>query len=194
VVKNCWELRNIKKWIFFIVRDALCAILPHDLIITTTLTKIIEQYDTQLSNNCIRMTIEPFGNINYQSRDKEWFGLVNNIAPNNKVELAISADDSIKDISDKIENINQFAIDYNAVMAILYELAYQKYKNSQWEKTLDEIKEMYFLTAVSLKEDNKTWWLVLEPDFKVKSIYNHFLRFTMIDRKIVWANFNIDNI
>jgi hypothetical protein len=138
------------------------------------------------------MTIEPFGSINYQSRDKEWFGFVDNIAPNNKIELAISADDSIKDISEKIESIKQFAIDYNSVMKILYELAYQKYKNSQWEKTLDEIKEMYFLTALSLKEDNKTWWLVLEPDFKVETIYNHFLRFTMVDRKIVWANFNID--
>ena len=137
------------------------------------------------------MTIEPFGNINFKSKDQEWFGLVDNIAPNNKVELIISADDSNQDISDKIESVKQFAIDYNSVMTSLYELAYQKYKNSQWEKTLDEIKEMYFLTAVSLKDDNKTWWLVLEPDFKVETIYNHFLRFTMVDRKIVWANFNL---
>jgi len=138
------------------------------------------------------MTVEPFGNISYKSKDKEWFGLVDNIAPNNKVELAICTDDINKDIADKIESIKQFAIDYNSIMTNLYELAYQKYKNSKWEKTLDQIKEMYFLTAVSLKEDNKTWWLVLEPDFKVESIYNHFLRFTMVDRKIVWANFNID--
>ena len=137
------------------------------------------------------MTIEPFGNINFKSKDQEWFGLVDNIAPNNKVELIISAYYSNEDISDKIESVKQFAIDYNSVMTSLYELAYQKYKNSQWEKTLDEIKEMYFLTAVSLKDDNKTWWLVLEPDFKVETIYNHFLRFTMVDRKIVWANFNL---
>jgi hypothetical protein len=51
-------------------------------------------------------------------------------------------------------------------------------------KTLDEIKGMYFLTAVSLKDDNETWWLVLEPDSKVESIYNHFLRFTMVGREI----------
>lgn len=165
--------------------------IVHDLTITAILKKIIEQHETQLSYNRQRMTIEPFGNINYQSRDKQWFGLVDNISPNNKVELAISADDSIKDISEKIESIKQFAIDYDSVMKILYELAYQKYKNSQWEKTLDEIKEMYFLTSVSLKEDSKTWWLVLEPDFKAEPIYNHFLRFTMIDRKIIWPNFNI---
>ena len=60
-------------------------------------------------------------------------------------------------------------------------------------KTLDEIKGMYFLTAVSLKDDNETWWLVLEPDSKVESIYNHFLRFTMVGREIAWANFDIDN-
>ncbi len=140
------------------------------------------------------MRIEPFGNIEYKRKDKEWFGLVDNIVPNNKVELVISADDSNQSIDDKIESIKHFAVDYNSVMKNLYELAYQKYKNTQWEMTLDEIKEMYFLTAVSLKDDNKTWWLVLEPDFKVETIYNHFLRFTMVDRKIVWANFNTDKI
>ncbi|MBX3241716.1 MAG: hypothetical protein KIT80_12080 [Chitinophagaceae bacterium] len=140
------------------------------------------------------MTIEPFGNISYKSKDQEWFGLVDNIAPDNKVELTIYSDDSNQNIYDKIESVRQFAFDYDFIMATLYELAYQKYKNSKWEKTLDEIKKMYFLTAVSLKEDNRTWWLVLEPDFNVETIYNHFLRFTMVERKIIWANFNIDSI
>ncbi|MBX2925162.1 MAG: hypothetical protein KF746_23375 [Chitinophagaceae bacterium] len=102
------------------------------------------------------MTIEPFGNINYKSKDQEWFGLVDNIAPNNKVELIIFADGSNQNIDDKIESVKQFASDYNSVMPKLYELAYQKYKNTQWEKTLDQIKEMYFLTAVSLKSDNNS--------------------------------------
>ena len=138
------------------------------------------------------MKIGAFGNIEFKSKDKEWFGLMDNITPNNKVELTISAEDSNQDISDKIESVQQFAVDYNSVMENLYELAFQKYKNSQGEKTLNEIKEMYFLSSVSLKADNKTWWLVLEPECRVDAIYNHFLRFTMIDRKIVWANFNID--
>ncbi len=152
----------------------------------------MEQNDVLLSNKRHTMKIGAFGNIEFKSKDKEWFGLVENLTPNNKVELTISAEDSNQDISDKIENVQQFAVDYNSVMENLYELAFQKYKNSQWEKTLNEIKEMYFLSAVSLKADNKTWWLVLEPESRVDTIYNHFLRFTMIDRKIVWANFNID--
>jgi len=139
------------------------------------------------------MKIEPFGNINYLSSSKEWYGLVDNIAPNNKVELAISSEDPNQDITDRIESIKYFTIDYDNVMDCLYELAYQKYKNSKWEKSLAEIRKMYFLTAVSLKDDNKTWWLVLEPDFKVETIYNQFLRFTMIDRKVVWTNFYADN-
>ncbi len=140
------------------------------------------------------MIIEPFGNIIYKSKDHKWFGLVDNIAPNNKVELAISADDSNQDISGCIQSLKQFAIDYNFIRTILHELAYQKYRSSQWEKPLDDIKQMYFLTSVSLKDDCKTWWLVLEPNLEVETIYNQFLRFTMIDRKIVWANFNTGNI
>jgi len=140
------------------------------------------------------MTIEPFGKIEYQSKDNQWFGLVNNIAPNNRVELAISVDNSNRDINNYIESIKQFVIDYKSVMTQLYELAFQKYKSSPWEKPLDEIKEMYFLTSVLLMKDNKTWWLVLEPDCEVETIYNHFLRFTMIGRKIDWANFNSDSI
>ena len=137
------------------------------------------------------MKIEPFGNIEYNNKETEWFGLVENIAPNNKVELAIYSVNSNIDISNKIERLKQFTIDYNSVMTSLYELAYRQYKNTEWEKPLHEIEEMYFLTAVSLKDDNNTWWLVLEPAFEVENIYNHFLRFTMVDRKIIWANFNI---
>jgi hypothetical protein len=134
------------------------------------------------------MKIEPFGGIEFKSNEKEWFGLVDNIAPNNKVELTISAENCNLDISNKIESIKQFTADYNFIMTCLYKLVQQQYRNSKWEKPLNEITEMYFLTAVSLKDDNKTWWLVLEPDFKVESIYNYFIRFTMVDREITWTN------
>ncbi|MEI6410550.1 MAG: hypothetical protein WCR52_14265 [Bacteroidota bacterium] len=42
------------------------------------------------------------------------------------------------------------------------------------------------------EKDNKTWWLTLEPDVHVTSVYNHFLRFTMLERSIIWANFDIN--
>ncbi len=138
------------------------------------------------------MKIEPFGNIEFNKRDKEWFGLVDNICPNNKVELSISVNRLDQNLDDKIELVKKLASDYENIVNELYDLAYKKYKDTEFEVTRKEIEKMYFLTSVNLKEDNKTWWLVLEPNFNVISIYNHFLRFTMLDRKIVWANFDIN--
>jgi len=138
------------------------------------------------------MTLEPFGNIEFKKRDKEWFGLVDNICPNNKVELRISVDNIDLNLNDKIELVKKFAADYKTIVADLYDLAYNKYKDTAFKVTMKEIEKMYFLTAVNLKEDNKTWWLTLEPDFNVTSIYNQFLRFTMQDRKVIWANFDIN--
>lgn len=137
------------------------------------------------------MIVEPFGELHYHQKDKEWFGCVDNICPDSKVELSICVDNERQDLSLKIDLVKGLARDYDAVKEKLHELTYIKYKNTEWEKSLDEIKRMYFLAGVSLKEDNRTWWLVLEPVFDVTSIYNHFLRFTMVERKIVWANFDI---
>lgn len=134
------------------------------------------------------MKIEPFGNIEYNSTNREWFGVVNNIATKNKVELTISAENIHQDISNQTESIKQFAADYHFIITSLYNLTYQHYENFALQKTLEEIKEMYFLAAVSLKADNKTWWLVLEPHFHVESIYDHFLRFTIVEREIIWSN------
>ena len=138
------------------------------------------------------MTIEPFGNIEFKKRDKEWFGLVDNICPDNKVELSISVDNIDQDLNEKIELIKKLAVDYETIITELYDLAYKKYKDTEFEVTRKEIEKMYFLTAVNLKDDNQTWCLTLEPDFNVSSVYNHFLRFTMYDRKIIWANFDIN--
>ena len=117
---------------------------------------------------------------------------MDNICPDNKVELSISVDNIDQDLNEKIELVKKFAADYEVIVADLYDLAYKKYKDTEFEVTREEIEKMYFLTAVNLKADNRTWWLVLEPDFNVTSIYDHFLRFTMSDRKIIWANFDIN--
>jgi hypothetical protein len=138
------------------------------------------------------MTIEPFGNIEFNKRDNEWFGLVDNICPKNKVELSIAVNNIDQKLIDKVELIKKLAADYEAVVAELYDMAFKRYKNTEFEVTREEIEKMFFLTAVYLKEDNKTWWLTLEPDYNVTSIYNHFLRFTMQDREIIWANFDIN--
>lgn len=67
----------------------------------------------------------------------------------------------------------------------LYQFIYQSYIKTSEAKTLEEIKTMYFLAAVTLQKANRTWWLVLEPNFDVPTIYNYFQSFTMIEREII---------
>ncbi len=138
------------------------------------------------------MIIEPYGQIEFESKYKQWFGFVDNICPDNRVELTISVDNKGQDISHKIELLNKFSSDYKSIITELYDLAYKKFKSTEFEVTRKEIEEIYFLCSVDLKEDDKTWWLTLEPHFNVTSIYNHFLRFTMVDRTVIWANFDIN--
>lgn len=138
------------------------------------------------------MIIEPFGNIEYNKKEKVWFGLVDNICPDNKVELSISVKNIDQDLNYKVELVKKLAADFETIIADLYELAFKKYKDTEFEVTRKKIEKIYLLTAVNLKEDNKTWWLTLEPRINVTSIYNHFLRFTMEDRKIIWTNFDIN--
>lgn len=135
------------------------------------------------------MTVEPFGQLFFYDRNKEWFGRVENIHPHMKVELSIAADNEEQSIEDKIELVRQLALDYDLIILGLQKLVFKSFEHTIYEKSFDEIKEMYFLVAVALKSDNKTWWLTMEPHFNVTSIYNHFRRFTMVDREIVWANF-----
>ncbi|TCC91548.1 hypothetical protein EZ428_07220 [Pedobacter frigiditerrae] len=137
------------------------------------------------------MIIEPFGELHFIERDKVWFGMADNISPENKVELSIAADSKEEDISFKIKSIEEFALDYPNILDKLYNILFLTESKLDSPKSIEQLKEMYFFTAVSLKPDNKTWWLTLEPHFHVPSIYNHFIRYTMFDRKIIWSNLNI---
>lgn len=138
------------------------------------------------------MIIEPFGKLEFDKTHKEWFGLVDNICPGNKVELSISVEHTDQGLYEKIELVKKIAADYESIVADLYDLAYKKTEGTKFEVTRKEIEKMYFLTSVHLKEDNKTWWLTLEPEFNVTSVYNYFLRFTMLERRIIWMNFDIN--
>jgi hypothetical protein len=131
--------------------------------------------------------IEPFGEMRY--KDKEWFAIVDGISPRNKIELSICANHYEDDLTQKVALIEKFIEDYDLIVLQLYSLVFENLKKIQLEKTEEEIEKMYFLSFVSLQEDN-SWWLVMEPDYKVETIYNYFIRFTMIDRKIVWKNFD----
>jgi hypothetical protein len=136
----------------------------------------------------IAMTIENIGTISYNRKTKEWFGNVDIICANNKVELTVSVVNETQDLTEKIELIKSFTNDCDSILADLYEHVYKSYNKTIHTKTLEEIKRMYFLTAVHLQIDNRTWYVTLEPANGVESIYNHFLRFTLTDRKIIWFN------
>lgn len=135
--------------------------------------------------------VEPFGRLTYNRKDKNWFGVVPNLHPYHNIELSIGTENQEQQIDDKVELVKKLASDYDAIIAKLQYLIFKRFENTNFEKSLDEIKEMYCLVSVDLKSDSKTWWLVMEPDFKVASIYNHYQRFTMVDREIIWANFDI---
>ncbi|ARS41160.1 hypothetical protein CA265_16460 [Sphingobacteriaceae bacterium GW460-11-11-14-LB5] len=153
----------------------------------------LRKEEESVYNDSKSIIVEPFGRLIYNRKDKKWFGVVPNLHPDHNIELSIGTESQDQQIDDKVELVKKLASDYDAIIASLQYLIFKRFKNTNFEKSLDEIKEMYYLISVDLKPDNKTWWLVMEPDFKVASIYNHYQRFTMVDREIVWANFDIDH-
>jgi|SRR5690606_11565333 len=132
------------------------------------------------------VTIEPFGELIYSRKEKEWFGRIDGISDNN-VELSIHMDNDTDDLNPKLEKVNQLIKDYSSTIDKLYTQIYQKLEETKSGKSLADIKLMYFLTAISVKEDNSLW-VVMEPHYNVPSIYNHFWRFTIANGKVTWAN------
>jgi hypothetical protein len=74
------------------------------------------------------------------------------------------------------------------IMGIIYEHIFQSFKGTKLEKQKTEFEAMYILSALKLKKDGKTWWVTLEPTFSVTSQYNHFLRFSLCEDRLVWAS------
>jgi hypothetical protein len=132
--------------------------------------------------------------LRYHAKNRQWFGLVNDLSTVNAVELTVEGEQDPAGLAPKLALVRKLAADADAVLEQLHQLAYQKYQNTPWAKPLAEIRTMYCLSGVTLKRDNTTWWLVLEPAFNAGAIYDHFLRFTMVNREIVWANFAHDTI
>ncbi len=138
-----------------------------------------------LTNN---MTIEPFGELSYNSRDNEWFGRVKNISPDNEIELSILVTSKDEDISHKTQILKNFAKNYQTTMGDLYEFIYKKLNIAHPLKTIDQIKQMYSFAAISLQLDNKSIWVTFEPAIEIETIFDHFIRLTLLDGRIVWSN------
>ncbi len=137
--------------------------------------------------------IKPFGSFVFYKTEKVWFSIVKNISPTNDVELLIEVYDFNQDLTEKINLIKEFVSDIDSITEKLQAYVY-KHCFSKTKKTLTEVKKMYYLCAIELKKDDKTWWIGLESSNENKSIDNHFVRFTLVNKEIVWSNIKTKEI
>jgi hypothetical protein len=126
-------------------------------------------------------------NLRYIERDREWFALLANISLRGEVEISISVKSKEVDINPYLQSISALVTRYAEITEMLLQKVFKSLHQYSGEKTILDYHDYYFLSAISLKQDNRTWWLVLEP-LDVPSIINHFWRFTMVDQEIVWSN------
>lgn len=133
----------------------------------------------------ITKTIDPFGEFSYSKRGKDWICFSKSIFPDSTLEISFNVDNAEQDLTEKIKLTLKFLQSVEILNNKIYEIIAKDYAN----KPIENVKEMWFLSAINLEKDNKTWLIVFEPSFDVETIYNHFLRFTVINNEIVWKNF-----
>jgi hypothetical protein len=136
------------------------------------------------------MTLDNFGTVKLltKGQDYYWFGCVKNISPDNEIELTINVDDKDQPLTNQTKLISDLADNYDRLMTTLFNYMRNSFATTGDNKTVDDLKRMYFLAAVELKKDNKDWWIVFEPMFDVETIYNFFPRFTVRDMEVTWSN------
>lgn len=132
------------------------------------------------------ITIPAIGTLNYCCENCKafWFGILDSIVNGSKVELTIDTlngqsptELQVKSIEEVINNILQYT-----------NLLYSHLNVAYGDLSLDEIKNMYFLAAIEIKNNHNELWFTLEAMPHVFSIYDGFKRFTVIDKEIVWSN------
>lgn len=135
-------------------------------------------------------TIEfsPFGKLTLQDNGRKWFGLLSGVVPENQVEISIETQADDPALEEKMSNLRSFIENLPQHVERLFEFVHSQFSGGMQEKSLGDLKEMYFLVAIELKSDCKTFWVVLEPGLNVTSIHNHFLRFTIVRDEIGWSN------
>ena len=153
--------------------------------IPTALSGAVER---NIFEHSTTMKLEIVEQLKYNQREVEWQGSARDLSNGNLIELTIGVSNSTECIERKMDLLNDFFNNYENTMTTLYNYIYERYLNTNFSKPLEEIKSMYFLSAVNLKTDSINWWIVLEPHYNVESIYDHFLRFTIVDKKIIWSN------
>lgn len=134
--------------------------------------------------------IDGHGRLSLRSflADWEWFGRLKNISPDNEVEVSVEVKDNCPLTEGQIEQIQIFISKYNSLMTLLFEHMQTSFEKTNDIKTIDQLRKMYFLSALSLQKNGQEWWVVFEPAFDVKSIYNFLPRFTVKDMTVIWSN------
>lgn len=137
--------------------------------------------------------VDALGKFVFKRREACWFAHAEKIFNTSLVELSIEiGENALPAISlvEGLESLKVFIASLDGILELLY-----KYVNARFETgSPDKIKEMYLLSGITLKADGKTFWVVLEPSFDVKSKYNFFLRFTFVDGEITWSNLDGSSI
>ena len=126
--------------------------------------------------------------LNKNRNGFEWFGHVNLPISKIPIELTIEVEGQNMPSYEQALLIKEFVNQWQKTSSILYEYMAETFRNSKWQKEKDELKNMYFLSAIDLKRDNYEWWIILEPEFDVVSIFNFLPRFTMKNDEIIWSN------
>lgn len=117
-----------------------------------------------------------------------WFGRVSISNSENPIELTFEVGDESEPSKEQIllfENIDK---NWETINEMLIEHLFNCFRSSKWEKGKEELKKMYFLSAIDLKRDKSEFWIVMEPDFKVDTIFNFLPRFTIKNNEIIWSN------
>ena len=138
-----------------------------------------------------QVVLDNFGTLHLFSTKQGyyWFGRVKNIAPDyDCVELTINIDHKDQPLTKQKELIKQFADNYSKIMTILYDHMRSSFAKIGNTKTIEDLKNLYFLSSVELKKDNEDWWIVFEPKHGADSSYNFLPRFTLNNMKVKWSN------
>ena len=125
------------------------------------------------------------GRLHYRKVEGSWSTLYHLIGTG-KIELSIETETEAPPTLEQIKRMEEFLASYDKLKATLLNQVYKAYQRSKYPFPRDRVGEMYTLAGVTLKADDD-FWVALEPG-DVFSLYNHFMRFTVRNGSVIWAN------
>jgi hypothetical protein len=142
------------------------------------------------TNKLSAFDFEEFGTFRLKRDDTGyyWFGLTSNFGKDHQIELSIEVFDEVEPSVEQLQLIADFTKDIHSVEEMVFSYMQEVYHGTKWERSKEELKKMYYLIAVTLKRNNQEWWVVLESESDVPTIFNHFQRFTIREKQIMWSN------